>query len=385
MSRKVTYTDKENIIALQGDRKNNVVDDDMNQIKYAVNNLADSTYNILPTKYSAPSFLPTATALDPDGNRLYPEHTRAYHSDNSGAFWEVVNGVWVLNNKLDATATATDSDRLGGQLPAHYATKTELDSINFDGVKVYETLADAQAVTPIPSDFTGFKVDPLTDPSNAGEYYYLASETNGTKFYRPFSLSVDDIVLELSPNLAKDSYLVYDEFVASNGQKFAGAGWVMLKIPVTNNQDYTFGNFTIDSAGYSAFYNDADNLVQNNGSHTNATLPKTVSATSINATWLYIVIARPTNSEVDWNRTIVNEGSTLIDYVEPIDYIESIGGNRVKAGGIEDGTDASLGALIVQALTLDIPQGAGTFPVQVQIGDAWIDTSDNNGIKVRLS
>ena len=263
--------------------------------------------------------------------------------------------------------------------------KDNIDSINFNGVKVYDTLAEAQAVTPTPLDYNGFSVDPLTDPTNAGQYYYLASEPNGTKFYRDFALTQSDIVLDLSPNLAKSVYLVYDEFIASNGQKFAGAGWVMLKIPVTNNQAYTFGNFTIDSAGYSAFYNDADNLVQNNPNHTNATLPRTVSATSVNAKWLYIVIARPSNDEIDWSRTIVNEGSTLIEYVEPIDYIESIGGYSVKAGGIEDGTDASLGALTVQALTLDIPQGSGTPPVQVETGDAWIDTSDNNAIKVKLS
>ncbi|GAK96835.1 hypothetical protein JCM19294_1144 [Nonlabens tegetincola] len=262
--------------------------------------------------------------------------------------------------------------------------KNEIDNINFDGVKVYDTLAAAQAVSPTPADYTGFSVNPNTDPNNAGQYYYLASEQDGVKFYRDFALTQSDIVIDLSPNLAKDSYLIYDEFIASNGQKFAGAGWVMLKIPVTNNQDYTFGNFNIDSAGYSAFYNDSDQLVQYAGSHTNATLPKTVNASSVNAKWLYIDIARPSNSEVDYNRVIVNEGNTLIDYVEPIDYIESIGGNKVKSGGIEDGTDASLGALTVQALTLDIPQGAGTPPPQVEIGDAWIDTSNDNAIKVRI-
>ena len=252
-----------------------------------------------------------------------------------------------------------------------------------NGVRPFTSIADANTYysANVPTEDVLFIV---TEGNDKGEYTRLsATNTNSTK--RPLPFNSSDVVLDLSPNLAKDAYLVYDEFIASNGQKFAGAGWVMLKIPVTNNQDYTFGNFTIDSVGYSAFYNDADALVQNNGNHTNATLPKTVSATSVNATWLYIDIARPSNSPTDYNRSIVNEGATLIDYVEPIDYIESIGGNSVKAGGIEDGTDASLGALTVLALTLDIPQGAGSPPVQVEIGDAWIDTSNNNSIQVKLT
>ncbi|WP_431471902.1 SGNH/GDSL hydrolase family protein [Nonlabens sp. SCSIO 43208] len=61
-----------------------------------------------------------------------------------------------------------------------------IENINFDGVKVYETLADAIAVTPTPADYTGFSVDPTTDPDNAGQYYYLASEQDGVKKYREF-------------------------------------------------------------------------------------------------------------------------------------------------------------------------------------------------------
>lgn len=89
--------------------------------------------------------------------------------------------------------TSQNYTQKGGYPGTTQDLKNEFDSINFEGVKVWDTLSEAQAVTPTPADYTGFSVNPNTDPENAGQYYYLASEQDGTKFYRDFISKTDDL------------------------------------------------------------------------------------------------------------------------------------------------------------------------------------------------
>lgn len=116
-----------------------------------------------------------------------------------------------------------------------------IENINFEGVKVYETLAEAQAVSPTPADYTGFSVDPNTDPNNAGQYYYLASEQDGTKFYRPFPLNVNDITYSskrVSKNLFdKTQVLENSRLNNSTGQPFTSTGWkAITNVEIDNDQ-----------------------------------------------------------------------------------------------------------------------------------------------------
>jgi len=61
----------------------------------------------------------------------------------------------------------TGSGKLNGMLQELYG---ELAALQFDGAKTYQTLADLQAVTPVPAEYTPAKV--VNDPSESNNGYY---------------------------------------------------------------------------------------------------------------------------------------------------------------------------------------------------------------------
>lgn len=65
--------------------------------------------------------------------------------------------------------------------------KNTVDSISAgEGGVTYDTLVEAQAVSPKPMDGTIFQVSNITDPDNAGFYSFQAAEPNGTRFEGPY-------------------------------------------------------------------------------------------------------------------------------------------------------------------------------------------------------
>jgi len=209
-----------------------------------------------------------------------------------------------------------------------------------------------------------------------------------------------DLTLLLSPNLARAEFLLDGKYVSSTGAIVVAPGWKTYRIPVTPGTDYSFGNFVIDVAGYSAFYDaegeTAGDMVAYNGSHTNASLPKTFTA-PVGAAWLYITVARPTNSPEDWAQTMINEGAALLPYEPPVDTVTAIAGKRV-AGDVDTDAFARLGedanfdaltasSLATSAIVANLPSGAAR-PAEVDINEVWIDTSAGGTdapLKVRLS
>ncbi len=212
-----------------------------------------------------------------------------------------------------------------------------------------------------------------------------------------------DLTLEFSPNMATAENRVDGRYVTNQGAITSAAGWVSFRVPVTPGVEYTFGNFSINTAGYSAFYPETGetfgDLLQYNGSHSTGSLPKTVLAPA-NAAWLWVTVARPANVAADWAETMINEGDALLDYVDPRPAVTEINGNRLlgsEGGGdlseyAKLGEDANFGNLDVASLTTaalyaNLPSGA-TRPGTVDVNEAWIDTSaggTDGTIKVRLS
>lgn len=243
------------------------------------------------------------------------------------------------------------------------------------------------------------------------------------KYFNLNAIRETDLTIDPSSNLAKTSLIVSDFFIDSSGVFGAGSGWKVIAIPVVAGQVLTFGNFTIDTGGYSSFYSAVGgSMLQFNGSYTSGALPKTVTAPS-GATILYIDLARPTNIPANYEFATVNLGTDLLPYENPAGVIIAIKGIPIGGGSsnvtkfsdltdvptytgnagkvliindyedaviasggfVKENSDAVLNSLEVQVLRVNRPVGAGIIPIGVAIGDEWVDSSAGGVVKVRLS
>lgn len=191
-----------------------------------------------------------------------------------------------------------------------------------------------------------------------------------------------DLTVTASPNLAKTQYIVDGSYVNSAGGIVTAAGWKHIKIPVTAGTTYTFGRFSIDSAGYYAFQDSVNTLISgSNGSYQTSTLPKTLTAPT-GAAWLLFDIARPTNLPEHYAQLTCNVGGTLIDYVEPTDTITAINGKKLAGSGggdvpeniVVQGGNATLADIIVDSVTTGaLIANLPTSPTGLEVGQAYID------------
>lgn len=189
------------------------------------------------------------------------------------------------------------------------------------------------------------------------------------------------LTLQPSLNLADLSLVVSDLYVNNAGGISSGAGWKHIKIPITPNETYTFGNFTIDSAGYYAFYDASSVLVSGAfGSYQTGTLPKTVVAPST-AAYLLIDLARPTNTLSQYDQTVCNVGSTLIPYEDPRSKVLEIlnhpligSGGEVPSNVVVQNGNATLADVIADSVTTAaLIANLPTSPVGLEVGQAYID------------
>lgn len=196
----------------------------------------------------------------------------------------------------------------------------------------------------------------------------------------------------VSLNLATLARLLDGKYVTNEGSIAVAAGWKTYRIPVVPGQAYSFGHFSINTAGYSAFYGasgeTAGDMVLYNGSFTTGTLPVVNLVAPPGSAWLYITVARPINVADDWAEVVINEGAELIDYVDPAPKIVAINGMPLAGSGNEavdlsdyakKGEDADFGnisvaSLTTSALVANLPSGA-VRPGGVDVGEVWIDTS----------
>lgn len=201
----------------------------------------------------------------------------------------------------------------------------------------------------------------------------------------------NDLTIEPSLNLAKPSLIVNGAYVNNTGSISSAAGWKYIKIPVEAGQTYTLGRFVIDSAGYYAFYNASNALVAGSvGVIQNNIMPHTVTAPAGSA-YLLLDIARPTNTPEHYAELTINVGSTLIDYVAPVDTIVEISGFKLKGDGdsggiplpeniVVQGDNATLADIFADSITTGaLIANLPTSSTGLEAGQAYID---NGTIKV---
>ena len=232
-------------------------------------------------------------------------------------------------------------------------------------------------------------------PSNAIYCRFTNNSTANTTPYAtgvftsilsdPSLITAADFTLEKSLNLAYPALITTGSYVNSSGGITTAAGWKYIKIPVVAGETYSFGNFVIDTGGYYAFYTDANVLVAGAyAAFTIGVLPKTVVAPAT-AGYLLIDIARPTNTVEQHSQLMINVGSVLLPYVEPIDTIIQIDGKNLAGSGAGGGTDPNAvhqngSAILTDVVADSVTTGAlianlPTSPTGLEVGQAYIDTA----------
>lgn len=247
-----------------------------------------------------------------------------------------------------------------------------------------------------------------TVPANAK---YMRITNNNNNFTSPYALidiagvlesqaviKQSDLTIEASDNLFKPEYLVNDYYINNAGSIVAGAGWRLAKVPVSVGQTYTFGNFVIDTAGYGAFYDSSDLYISGSVfTYQTGILPRTITAPT-NAVSVRITLKRPTNTDDQSAQAMMNVGGVLLPFEDPSDTITKIIGKKLAGsgsgplpsdvvlnGGNAELADVSADQISVATLLLNLPEGT-TRPAEVEIDEAWIDTTGGSDgiVKVRL-
>lgn len=207
-----------------------------------------------------------------------------------------------------------------------------------------------------------------------------------------------DLTLEYSDNKANPNKIIYGRYIGNTGS-WAGTEvppqdnvWKTIEIDVSElneNDPISFGNFIINTAGYSAFYNDST-LVLYNGSHAYNPINKVVLKPA-GANKLFITFARPANNETDNNELTVNFSDTLQPY-QPFAKLKGIKGLPIESTGGGGGVayDQSLNTtdevqfakvttseIETSVLVLNLPTTEPSISNR-----AWIDVANGNVIKV---
>lgn len=103
-----------------------------------------------------------------------------------------------VRNEIEASQELSENKTdKGGFSGTSQDLKNQLDDAVFNAVKTYDTLAEAQAVSPVPEDGTAFKVSNITDVDNAGEYTFQSSEPNGTRLEVPFKAFAENKIRDI--------------------------------------------------------------------------------------------------------------------------------------------------------------------------------------------
>lgn len=254
-----------------------------------------------------------------------------------------------------------------------------------------------ESATPQPRSISQIGTDYLEAkvlaPDNSTPNPTVEKNAVNLGYFNLNGLKKADLELQRSLNLADPSKIISGKYIDSSGNIQTAANWKMIAIDVSGVADganITFGRFSIQDAGYSAFHN-ASGLVLNNGSFMNSLLPRTVTKPS-GATILYIDISRPTGTN-EYSQITVNVGNALMDY-EPYAIVKSIAGYSLFASGGGTGSNpfnqnlnkedtvqfakVQAGQIDTSVLVLNLP----TSPSGLVSGRAWIDTANGNVIKV---
>lgn len=168
----------------------------------------------------------------------------------------------------------------------------------------------------------------------------LESQINVLKEQSESAIKESDLTIRTSTNIAKYDYKKDGLLINSTGAKQLISGWRSYRIPGADGDIITFGRFSINTAGYYAFYNNTEvngaagstGLIGTAVSFNTASLPKTITFPS-GAVCVYVTTKRPENTDADSEQLTINEGSELLDYELPGEVITQIKGHYIGGGG----------------------------------------------------
>lgn len=204
---------------------------------------------------------------------------------------------------------------------------------------------------------SGNEVPDPVNPQNAMNKRYF--DANGLK--------VSDMTVQESKNLAK--IFINDIYVASDGRivdTSAAVGWVVCEIlglPV--GTIFTFGNFTINTAGYWAFYNSVGTVLSYGG-YQNNTLPVTLEWPA-NAVRFLFDTKRPVNSPADSAQVMLNLGEDLLPYEPPYGTLLRLKGYALGGGSSNVAKFSDLS---------DVPPYTGNTGKALKLGVDKVETFD---------
>lgn len=211
-----------------------------------------------------------------------------------------------------------------------------------------------------------------------------------------------DLTIEPSINMFNPEKIVSGKYVSNSGSVASNASFACILINVENiadGEDITINGFntaSVATPAYWAFYTTDNpatfglpNLIE--GSNAMFTSNPQTFQKPAGAVGLAINILRTNQTASVYANATINLGTTPISY-QPFtgDTITKYKDYNFAGGGGGESYDQSLNttdnvefnSVITHALLAELPEGAGSPPAGVLIGQAWIDTTDDS-IKVR--
>lgn len=227
------------------------------------------------------------------------------------------------------------------------------------------------------------------------------------EYFDANALSENSITSEevFSDNKLNRDYIVTGKYINSAGEVLNSAQQhIIQNHPISEyaGQLVTFNGYVQNSTKKLVFRDNGGVIIGSVFSLTNA--PFTVLVPEL-ATKYDMSIKGATDAISSYDELRMNAGPTSLPY-NPFKEILITGilGKGIyaeKAKGAESGgvsydqnlntTDnvkfnsVETNQLIYSAIQFNLPTGAGAPPIEVQIGDAWLDTSNGNTIKVKTS
>tara|TARA_R110000765_G_scaffold20317_1_gene52799 strand:- start:18916 stop:20739 length:1824 start_codon:yes stop_codon:yes gene_type:complete len=235
---------------------------------------------------------------------------------------------------IDSKADQSDLDLTNTQVLNNGVSIDSLTQGQTGGLISFTTLAILQAYTDLGNN-DSYKVTNDSTATNNGYYHW-----SGSAYIQDASLANGEVEkdnteavtggkvynineLVTNENLANSYFILNDTFVNSpSGEVIYLAGYKTIKIPVSDDLVYSFGNFEIDVTSNYSFYV-GETLHSFGGSVESVNFPIENIAIPSSVDIMYISIARPSNVPSDYAEVMVSVGETILPYVPSILYTKS--------------------------------------------------------------
>ena len=200
-----------------------------------------------------------------------------------------------------------------------------------------------------------------------------------------------EVTTEISTvNLLDMDYLVRFRTIDSAGNvntSTLGSNVIIGNHPLAANFEFTISGIAPDSLKKIVFRDSGGNAI--GPIYDFGSMPRTFTSPAGTVTFDCTLRRAVEPSDDVFEFAALNPGGQVLPY-EPhkIETITGIGSKRIAGQSYDQSLDTTddvkFNSVEMAAFKANLPEGAGSPPVGVEVGDAWIDTTDNT-IKVRRS